>query len=105
MNSNIKLENIYEEELGIYLRKSLSNSYIKENGYEDILPRKVKSNYKEKSATIIESNMEDDEIMYKYVESIERMFLLNEENEMMLKWRTVTLMISMKIQIDQGNLK
>ena len=44
INSKIKFENVDIKELGICLRKNLGKQYVEENGYGDLLPKKIKPN-------------------------------------------------------------
>ena len=83
MNSCIVFENIDDEEVGIYLRKNLSPSYIRDQGYDDLLPKQVSKKNKKiyvENVEDVEDN-DDDDVLYKYVESIEHMFLVQNEYE------------------------
>ena len=55
-------------ELGIYLRKNLPHEYVKEKGYDSILPRKVKE---ERPSKEREQTSND---LYEYVEDIDQLF-------------------------------
>ena len=41
LNSVVKFDNVDLEELGMYLRKNLSEDYIKANNLDDLLPKRV----------------------------------------------------------------
>merc|ERR1712081_88955 len=70
LNTKVKYENIDEFELGMYLRKNLTIEYINENGYDDILPKKVNDKTEERE----NREKEKDEDPYKYIEDIEELF-------------------------------
>ena len=58
----------------------MSKRYINDDGYDDLLPRKVKEIYEEDMEEIDNDDEEDDDL-YDYVESIETMFLMNNDVE------------------------
>ena len=68
VKSGVKFNNVDVHELGIYLRKNLSSEEIQQGGYEDLLPRNIKSKPKNKQNTI------DNNDLYEYVEDIECLF-------------------------------
>ena len=70
LNTKVKYENIDEFELGMYLRKNLTQEYINENGYDDILPKKVNDKTEERE----NREKDKDEDPYKYIEDIEELF-------------------------------
>ena len=72
VNSNIKFENVNMEEVGIYLRENLSNEYIKDNGYDELLPIR-KRKRKKRQASVHENDKSSDE--YEFVDCLEDLFV------------------------------
>ena len=76
VKSDIIFKNIDTQELGVYLRKNLSQEYIKEKGIEKLLPIKISGRRKfitEKDENCIDVEIDDDE-EYLYIESIANLF-------------------------------
>ena len=55
------------EELGIYLRKNLSENYIKENKLDELLPKRVAKKIREK-------NKDKENDAYEFIEEIQDLF-------------------------------
>ena len=66
IKSNVNFENVDIHELGIYLWKNLPEAYIRENGYVELLPMKVKN--ENKTTRNKETDLED------YLEDLENIF-------------------------------
>ena len=69
IKSDVTFENIDMHEVGMYLRKNLSSEYIKEEGYEHLLPKKVKNKNKE-----YKDETEGCNDVYEYIDDIESLF-------------------------------
>ena len=79
MRSPIVFENVDMKELGIYLRQNLSSEYIKEQGYEELLPTKMSGRN-----TIRNKNDKKSHSEYEFVDCLDMLFVENENDDAMM---------------------
>ena len=69
IGSNVVFDNIDKHELGIYLRTNLSQEYITNNGYDEVLPSKITERFEEN-----EVSHENSVDLFEYADAIQNLF-------------------------------